>query len=330
MPLIKPSLVLLFCTTLCACSSGPTEEELNVRVDDLRQRSAQYFNAGSYHQALQQALLGLELVDSDSGELNMLAGHALMMMGDLHDVASAQPYLERACEMLDNYRADLLLGEFHQRYGSMLHAHALRLRKSIADFPSSNEEQQIADSEANELRLAKAQQHFLLAIELFLVALKESPDDLYALQLIGSSYSLTKQPAPARVYLNQAIDILVESRQYKNRVIVTDTKMDLRQESRLRNELLQDIQTEVAIRMLIAGLDSVASDTAAELAQYTKILGLSPQNLNAIFGRGLCHYKLGNFHLATADFDYFIANTPLGFDHPQVRRAFKIIEETSL
>ena len=43
-----------------ACSSGPTEEEIAVKVDDFRQRSAQYFNARNYLQAYQQAKLAYQ------------------------------------------------------------------------------------------------------------------------------------------------------------------------------------------------------------------------------------------------------------------------------
>ena len=103
-----------------ACSSGPTEEEIAVQVDDFRQRSAQYFNTGSYQQAYQQAKLGLELTANNDGELNLLAGHALIMRHDLIFIAKAETYLVRAQDILDSYRAHLILGEYHQRYGAML------------------------------------------------------------------------------------------------------------------------------------------------------------------------------------------------------------------
>ncbi|MFT7516870.1 MAG: tetratricopeptide (TPR) repeat protein [Myxococcota bacterium] len=325
----KMSLAFTACAITLACSSGPTEEEIAVRVDDFRQRSAQYFNTGSYQQAFQQAHLGLEIATEEDGELNLLAGHALMMMRNRDDVASSQKYLELASELLESYRADLILGEFHQRYGSMLHAHALRQRKSIASFPNSNEEQRADETAENDKRFATAQDHFQQATELFLVALSQSPNDLHALQLIGQSYALLRQSANSRQHLNHALEILLESRQYKNRVLATDARMDLKQETRLRGELLSDIEAEVAIRMLVAGLDNIDRDIDAELAQYSHILGLSPQSLNAVYGRAMCYYKLGNFALATKDLEYFISNTALSFEHPQVRRAFEIIGETT-
>jgi tetratricopeptide (TPR) repeat protein len=325
----KPSLVLAVCTVLAACSSGPTEEEIAVRIDDLRQRSAQYFNSGSYPQAYQQAMLGMEFTEEDDGELNLLAGHALMMMRNLNDVAASQSYLEVAQELLDDYRADLILGEFHQRYGSMLHAHALRQRRSIADYPSNNNEQREKEEQLNTERFVKAQEHFNQAIELFVIALSQSPDDLHALQLISQSYALTKNYGPARKHLEHALDILIESRQYKNRILATDVKIDLSQETRLRSELLLDINKEVAIRMLLAGIDNKENATSAELRQYSTILGLQPENLDALYGRGLCHYALGNFALASSDLELFLGNTALPFDHPQVQRAFEITSDTA-
>ncbi|MBT4465867.1 MAG: hypothetical protein HOD03_04195, partial [Planctomycetes bacterium] len=80
----KIGLVVAICGVFTACSSGPTDEEIAVKVDDFRQRSSKYFNAGSYPQAYQQATLGLELTTDADGELNLLAGHALMMMRNLN------------------------------------------------------------------------------------------------------------------------------------------------------------------------------------------------------------------------------------------------------
>ncbi|MDP6963549.1 MAG: tetratricopeptide repeat protein [Planctomycetota bacterium] len=329
MPLPKPNLFVIAATLLIGCSSGPTDEEIAVRVDDLRQRSATYFNQGSYYQAFQQAKLGIELTGEDDGELNLLAGHARMMMRDLKDVAASQPYLEKASDLLDDYRADLVLGEFHQRYGSMLNAHAVRMRQSISEYPSTNEEQKSAETEINNKRFAKAQEHFSSAIELFLIVLDQSPDDLYALQLIGQSYTLRKNYTAARTHLNHALDLFKESRQYKNRVLATDVNITLSQESRLRSELIRDIEGEVAIRMLLAGIDNIEGNNSQELSQYSEILGLQPQNLDALYGRGLSHYQLGNFRLAHEDLKLFLGTTSLPFDNSRVQRALEITSDTS-
>ena len=323
----KIGLAVAICAVFTACSSGPTEEEIAVKVDDFRQRSAQYFNARRYVQAYQQATLGLELTTDDDGELNLLAGHALMMMRNLNDVAKSEAYLLKAQEMLDTYRADLILGEFHQRYGAMLNAHAHRQLKIAQEREILDDAQRQAEIEENEERIETAVQHFKDAAELFLVALEKSPDDLHALQLIGQSYAYLSEHAAARKHLGHAVDILVESRQYKNRILAMDTKINLREADRLRAGMLGDINTEVSIRILLAGLDKLDGDVAAEIEQYSTILELSPNNLNVSYLRGISYYNTGNIAQAIVDLERFISNTDLSYEHPQVQHSLEITSE---
>ena len=330
----KIGFTFALCAVLAACSSGPTEEEIAVQVDDFRQRSAQYFNAGSYPQAYQQATLGLELITDDDGELNLLAGHALMMMRNpktgqmmmrnTNVVVAVEAYLLKAQEILDTYRADLILGEFHQRYGAMLTQHARHQLKRAKESNVLDEEQRQAEIEENEERLETALQHFEDAAELFLVAIEESPDDLHALQLIGQSYSFLGERAAARKHLGHAVDILVESRRYKNRILATDTKINLSEADRLRSGMLGDINTEVSIRILLAGLDKLDGNVAAEIKQYSTILELNPDHLNVSYLRGVCHYNTGNIEQAIVDLERFISNTDLSYEHPQVQHSLKI------
>ena len=193
----KTGFVFTICAVIAACSSGPTEEEIAVQVEDFRQRSAQYFNAGSFGQAYQQARLGLELTPADDGELNLLAGHALMMMRNLRDVAKSEKYLLRAQEALETYRADLVLGEYHLRYGAMLNAHARRQLKLAKELSTLDEDQLQEEVETNEERIEVAEQHFRDATQLFLTALEQSPNDLHALQLIGQSCAYLNDHATA-------------------------------------------------------------------------------------------------------------------------------------
>jgi tetratricopeptide (TPR) repeat protein len=323
----KIGFTLAICAVFTACGSGPTEEEIAVKADDFRQRSKQYFNAGSYPQAYQQATLGLELSTNDDGELNLLAGHALMMMRNLNDVAKSEAYLLKAQEMLDSYRADLILGEFHQRYGAMLNAHARRQIKLAKELEGLDDEQRQTEIEENEERIEIAIQHFEDAADLFSFAIEKSPDDLHALQLIGQSYTYLGEHDAAREHLRHAVDILVESRQYKNRILATNTKINLREESLVRSEMSRDINAEVSIRILLAGLDKLDGNVTAEIEQYSTILELNPDHLNVSYLRGVCYYNTGNIEQAIVDLERFISNTKLPYKHPQVQHAMEITSD---
>jgi|MDSW01.2.fsa_nt_gb tetratricopeptide (TPR) repeat protein len=329
MPLAKLKSIawLIICLFLIlSCSNNPTEESIATRTEEYRQRASQYYNAGSYAQAFQQARLGLEL-DEEDGGLNLLAGRALMMQRDLQQVAIARYYLERAETLLDSYKAQFSLGEFHYRYGSMLNAAAIKQRQSIAEFPSNDEEIRLAETIKNEERFKKAKEHFADATKLLQKVLQKVPNDLNSLQLAGQCYSLLEQYSDAKSHLKQAIKILEESRQYKNRIIANDTSMSIEQEKETRRKLQQDIQNEVAIRLLLASINKKEKQFGLEILEYDIILSLDPKNLEAIYARGICHYQLGSFTECISDLEDFVSSTTLAFESPPVQRALSIITE---
>ncbi|PCJ53870.1 MAG: hypothetical protein COA70_06830 [Planctomycetota bacterium] len=327
MPTPRLKLALLLLLGFTACSGAEVENE-EARLEDFRNRAATYFNSGRYLQAYQQAQLGLQ-IDEDDGGLNLIAGRALLMQRELTQVSHALPYLETAQEELDNYKADYSLGEFHFRYGSMLYSFAQREKQSLNQFPDQDDATQNAKLSACQVRIQKSEVHFEEALELFSMVLDTVPDDLPTLEKRGQTYALLGNDAAAAVDLEFAIDILAESRQFKNRVLATDSKLTVQQEDRVRRDLNGDIQREIAIRFLLAGLLKRTLDVRAEEEQYTVILGLDPGIDAAYHSRALCRYELGRLAEASADMHAFVGRTDLEFDTPQVQQAMRIIEEYS-
>jgi len=327
MPTPRLKLALLLLLGFTACSGTEVENE-EARVEDFRNRAATYFNSGRYMQAFQQAKLGLQINENDGG-LNLLAGRSLIMQRELTQVSHALPYLEIAQEELDNYRADYSLGEFHFRYGSMLYSFAQREKQSLTDFPDEDDATQQAKLSECDVRIEKSEVHFNEALELFSMVLDTVPDDLATLEKRGQTYALLGNDPAATADLEVAIDILAESRQFKNRVLATDSKLTVQQEDRVRRDLNGDIQREIAIRFLLASLLKRTQDVRAEEEQYTVILGLDPNTGAAYHSRALCRYELGRLAEASADMHAFVGRTDLEFDTPQVQQAMRIIEEYS-
>jgi len=325
MPTPRFQLAVLLLLVFTACSGAEVDNEAS-RIEDFRNRAATYFNSGRYLQAFQQAQLGLQL-DEDDGGLNLLAGRALVMQRDLVQVSHALPYLETAQEELDNYKADYSLGEFHFRYGSMLFSFAHHEKQSLLEFPDSDVATQESQIALCDIRIAKAKAHFQTANELFTRVLKVVPADLSTLEKRGQSLALLGDNDGAFADLSSAIDSLTESRKYKNRVLATDSKLTVAQEDSVRRDLNGDIQREVAIRFLLAGILKREKDPRAEEEQYNIILVLDPDTEAAYHSRAMCRYQLGRIAEASADMRAFVGRTNLEFDTPQVREAMRIIEE---
>lgn len=327
MPTSRFNLALLLLLGFTACSGAEVENE-EARLEDFRNRAVQYFNSGRYPQAFQQARLGLQ-IDEEDGGLNLIAGRSLVMQRELTQVSHALPYLEIAQEELDSYKADYSLAEFHFRYGSMLYAFAQREKQSLIQFPDADLNSQEAKLAVCDVRIGKAEVHFQDALSLFNTVLETVPDDLQTLEKRGQTLALLGKDAAAAADLKRAISFLAESRQYKNRVLANDSNLTVQQEDRVRRDLDGDIDREIAIRFLMAGLLQRTKDIRAEEEQYTLILDLNPNTEVAYHSRALCREKLGRLAEASADMHAFVGQTKMEFDTPQVQQAMRIIEEYS-
>lgn len=319
---LLPALLLLF----GACSSTESDNE-EARIEDFRFRAGQYFQQGRYVQAFQQSQLGLQL-DEDDGGLNLIAGRSLVMQRDLAQVARAFTFLEIAQDELDSYKADYSMAEFHFRYGSMLYGFAQEEKASLLEYPEPDAKLQAARLKTSEDRIVKAQDHFVQAEELLDDVLSEAVEDLNSLEMRGQVRALQQKDALAMEDLSAAIDILEQSRQFKNRKL-TDPTLTMVQEERFYRDLDGDIQREVAIRFVMATILKRGDALREEEAQYSLILGLDPDAEVAYHSRALCRYELGRLAEASADMREFVGRTALGYDTPPVREAMRIIEEYS-
>jgi len=319
----RAPLVLLIAA--CGCASGPTEDEL-ARVEDYFTRGSQYYSAGRYPQAFDQARRALEL-EPESGRLNLLAGRSLLMQRGLQPVANAQGYLEKAAEELDNYKAPYALAEFHFRYGSLLTDYAQKEREDLERFPDADAEFHAGRLRENEKRRRTAEDHFDQAEDLLEEVRAEVPEDLDTLEMLGQVRSLRADDDGALEALGSALEILATSREYKNYVLGTDDQLSVEEERRLRSDLDGDIRREVAILYLVAGLNRRLSDIHGEERAYDRILALAPSESGARFSRGAVRYELGRLAEAASDMRAFVASTELGPESEEVQRAVDIVHE---
>lgn len=322
----RPALLLLLLPALVACGSSPEEDNIESQKQDYFDRATIYYNKGRYTQAYQQARRGLE-IEPDNGGLNLIAGRSLLLHRNLTEVSHALHYLEIAQEELQNYKADQAMAEWHFRYGSMLFGYAERERNDLLKYPDQDQvvqEQNLANALE---QTTKAKGHFAEADSLLDSVLLKTPENLNALEMSGQVNALVGANLEALAPLQTAIALLQESRKYNNRLLATETKLSIPQEEYIRRVLRGDMQREVAIHFLIAGIHQSNKAYQSEEYEYTLILGLSPDSGPALHSRGLCRYERGRLAEAAADMREFVSITDLEYDSTQVHKALDIISE---
>ncbi|TAH38631.1 MAG: tetratricopeptide repeat protein [Planctomycetota bacterium] len=328
--MLRPCIVLALLpglTALCACSSAASEEERS-RLDDYAARARAYYDSGDLQRAEQQARLGLAL-DPDDPMLNLLLGRTLLRWQDPEHVAQARPYLEQAHEQQEDHKTLYSLGEYHLRYAELLLLTASGKEQRAQELPSED----AGDSKAIESlnttasrQRERASQHLQEALELLQAAVASVPTDPYSLRLLANCYTHLQRSNDALATLDQLIQVLAESRQFKNeRLALMD--LPLPQENALREDLRHDIELEVEARGLAAALLKDRKDYRAAEEQLTAVLKLDPDLEREYFNRGICRYWLGELGPAAEDMQKFLRKTRLGLDSEEVNRALDLIAE---
>ncbi|MDP7063274.1 MAG: tetratricopeptide repeat protein [Planctomycetota bacterium] len=322
----RPALMLVVLFSLIGCSSSEEELNLESQKQDYFERATDYYNMGRYTQAYQQARRGLE-IEPENGGLNLIAGRSLLLHRDITEVSHALLYLEIAQKELQNHKADQAMAEWHFRYGSMLLQVSETEKRKYTDYPMDDPEFQAKKMAEAEERGVKAMNHFLSADELLDSVLLRSNDNLNALEMSGQVNALLGNDVEALKPLVASLRLLEESRAYNNRLLATEERLSIEQEDFIRRVLKSDMQREVAVHSLIAGIHKRAGAYMAEEHEYTTILGLSPDSIWALHSRALCRYERGRLSEAAADMRDFVAATEMDFDSDQVRQALNIISE---
>ena len=314
---MKPLLLLL---VLGACSLSPEDESLR---DDYKLRAARYYELEDYTRAHQQAVRGLE-IDPEDGVLNFILGRTLIKKGDLKSVAAAKKPLEIAHEVLDNHKTNYSLGEYHRRYAEFLEGKSTLLAVRAADLPEADIQPRTElEARSNKMH-ATSQKHLKAALGYIATTLEAQPDWVFALQHQASIYALLHEDAKAFAAIQHLCSVLKKSRKHKNERLLLQ-ELPSAQENRLRQDLLLDIEWEIAARALAGSLHMDRKNWVGADAEFTKVLLLNPHRIPEYYNRGLCRQYLGRYALASADMQVFLGRTPLGLESPEVDRALTIV-----
>lgn len=311
---------------LGACSGLP-ENEIVARDEFLR-RATQYYDVGRYVQAEQQGRQGL-ILDPEHATLNHLTGRAILMQAALPKIVEARPFLEKAYKNMevDEHKAAYSLAEYHLVYGRLVLEHVGRERRSLEQNPNPDAIARIDIGKQLDEREQRAREHFVTAEEYSLEALRAAPDSLQYLENKGQIAALLGKDGEAFEALGRVLELLTESRAFLNRTLGFRTDLPVGEEERLRRRLLSDIQREVAVRGVLAGLYKRQGRLPEEEREYTRMLELDERISGLYYSRGMVRYELGRIPEAAADMREFLMRTTLEAGAEQVAQAVDVLKE---
>ncbi|HEX9793952.1 MAG TPA: tetratricopeptide repeat protein [Planctomycetota bacterium] len=317
-------LLLAAVVGLSSCSSTATQDQ--ARLEEYYARSLRYYDAGDLARAEQQARMGLA-IEPDDGRLNHLLGRTLLRWHDLRSVGRSRGFLEKAHEELDTYKTAYSLAEFHLRYAQFLIGETEVLTERAAELDPEEVVAGDFDSRIQNQRL-KSAEHLVEAHGLLERTLAEATDDVFALRLMANVQTHQGQDRAALATLDRLVQVLVDSRQFKNKRLAR-FELPVAEETVLRRDLMDDIDMEVEARGLSSTVLKRLRDFPAAAEQIDQVLKLKPELAHEYYNRGMCRYWSGNLVAAASDMEIFLRKTTREQESPEVAQALEILNENA-
>jgi tetratricopeptide (TPR) repeat protein len=312
--------VLLAALALGACSSTQEKKlDPQAQLDLYRETALYHYENGDLLRAEGQALKGLA-VDGEDKALRLMVGWILLRRGDVESLERAE-WVFRG--YLDDHpgenRAMLGLAGSLERIGAV----EVALAASIERGERLPDRGSPAERAAGLRKLA--QEGWQEAYELYSAAFEERQDDLDALDGLQRSSARLGRLEESLEWSAELLERATRERAWY-RTRLESTNLADREERRLRDG------EQAAVRLmadthLFANAQLVAlgrlSDALGELDQAIE---LDPTDETTFSRRAQLRYLQGDYTGARADVEVFIANSPHATDHPDIRRAFELLD----
>lgn len=301
----------------------PLSSEEERRLGQYRTNARQYYEGGRYAQALQQAQKGLE-IDEDDEYLLLLLGWIHLRLETRDDIWAAERYFERVGRkpLFGSENRDAVLGHglSLRRQGDFLDAAAALALQSAGPDP--------AKSAAARKTKAESERKYAAAAERLERALELNPEGTDALDALQQIYALQGEIEKSVACGRRFIEIAAKSRPLWERQLLR-TDISTEEEKLARAKVESNRRREVASHSLAANCLFKLRRFEEAKTHLDALLTIDPERPEEYFNRALCKEGLGDLEGAVKDLEVFLRKTPLGFESPQVRRAYDLISQFS-
>jgi tetratricopeptide (TPR) repeat protein len=304
------------------CTST-TEKELTAEqkkglVDRYTETAQEYLRMGELDRAEGQTLKALAL-DPKNVKCKMIRGWTLQKRGSSQDILVAERIFR---EILDggDYRATLGLAECLERKGVAFEeaSEAISSGKRVSEAPDPV-------ARAKQL-LVERDRAWAESIQRYERTLVEHADDVDALNGAMRVTALLARIEESLAYAEKLILVIGPTRDFWQKQVV-GSDVTAENEKLYRERINHLVDLELATRVHASTLLHQLKRNEGALAHLDAAIALDPERPELYSRRAEIQQSLGHPDKALVDIDQFLRRSTQTYDHPDVKRAWRLRKE---
>jgi tetratricopeptide (TPR) repeat protein len=312
---------LVACTSLfggCASPGDLTDEQKTKLIDGYTEQAEQYLQMGELDRAQGQTEKGL-LLDPQNFKLKLIRGLTLQKRGKTDDVIKAEAMVRDILDSGD-YRVSLGLGMALERKGLAFSeaANDIRSGKRVSEAPDPKKR---ADELANE-----AQHAWTESVERYSAALAGHSGDTDAMNGLVRVTALLGRDAESLAWADQLLDACQTDLAFWQQRLARSS-ITAGEEEYFRRLIQSITEVQLATHIHASALLHRAGRDAEALAQVDAALAIKPDQAALFSRRAELQKDLRRYEEAIKDIDTYLRLAPQSFDHPDIKRAWRLRRE---
>jgi tetratricopeptide (TPR) repeat protein len=314
-------LVVLSCACLLhACNSTGklSDEQTQKLVDNYTEQAEQYLQMNELDRAQGQAEKGLAL-DPENFKLKLIRGLTLQKRGKTDDILKAESQFR---EILDSgdYRASLGLGMALERKGFAFSeaSRDIRSGKRVSEAPDPKKR-------ADDLQ-SEAVRAWTESVERYKIALEQHSGDTDAMNGLTRTTALLGRDAESLSWADQLLEAAqTDLAFWQQRLQRSDISAG--EEGYFRNLIRQLMDIQCATHMHASTLLHKIDRDGDAVAHLDAAIEIQPERAELYSRRAELHEHLKRYDEAIKDIDTYLRLSTQSFDHPDVKRAWRLRSE---
>jgi tetratricopeptide (TPR) repeat protein len=305
---------------LQACNSEGelTDEQKQKLVDNYAEQAEQYLQMGELDRAQGQTEKGLS-IDPQNFRLKLIRGLTLQKRGKTDDVLRAEAQFR---EILDSgdFRVNLGLALSLERKG-------VALSEAAADIQSGKRVSEAPDPKKLVADMSEqAKQCWTEAVQRYTETLGLHSGDTDAMNGLVRTTALLGRDAESLSWADQLLDACQTDLAFWDQRL-TRSSISAQEEAYFRHLIKQITDIEVATHVHAATLLHKLNRDAEAIEHLAAALEIQPERAELYSRRAELNHDLKHYDEAIKDLDTYLRLSAQPFDHPDVKRAWRLRTE---
>lgn len=313
-----PGLLLALFAVLSGCSSGPeTKIDEKTQVELYRELALRWYQMDELDRAEDQVTKGLALVPDDE-QFQLMLGWIRQRKGTRDDILVAERVFRKLMPS-DDYRVVLGLASSLERKGLFFWEAADRVESGEQAAPDPQHDAQTLRQTAEDI--------WRESLDRYHETLQLAPDNARAMSGLQRVYSQLGDYEKSLQWAARNREVVRGEIEFRRRQL-HNADLGPREEETLRDNLKKDEDALIANNLhAVPMLRDLGRDDEA-LALLDEIARIDPERAEVYGLRAQIYHDRGMWVDAKKNVDQFLLlSTDLGYDHPDVQRAYALRTE---